>query len=46
MMRTHFLKEKIEAGFEDERKLLEHEPEKRRSYLPYLMSDPSFLRFY
>ncbi|MGV9036684.1 hypothetical protein ACN9TC_13630 [Lactococcus lactis] len=29
MMRTHFLKEKIEAGFEDERKLLEHEPEKK-----------------
>jgi len=28
-MRTHFLKEKIEAGFEDERKLLEHEPEKK-----------------
>lgn len=29
MMRTHFLKEKIEAGFEKERELLEHEPEKR-----------------
>lgn len=29
MMRTHFLKEKIEAGFEDERELLEYEPEKK-----------------
>lgn len=28
-MRTHFLKEKIEAGFDDERKLLEQEPEKK-----------------
>ena len=29
MMRKHFLKEKIEAGFEEERELLEHEPEKK-----------------
>lgn len=28
-MRKHFLKEKIEAGFEEERELLEHEPEKK-----------------
>mgnify|MGYP003622480234 CR=1 FL=1 len=29
MMRKPFLEEKIEAGVEDERELLEHEPEKK-----------------
>lgn len=29
MMRKHFLKEKIEAGFKEERELLEHDPEKK-----------------
>lgn len=28
-MQKHFLKEKIESGFEQERELLEHENEKR-----------------
>ncbi|WFR75738.1 hypothetical protein P9166_12565 [Lactococcus lactis] len=29
MMQKHFLKEKIESGFEQERELLEHEAEKK-----------------
>ena len=29
MIRKNFLKEKIKAGVEDERELLEHEPEKK-----------------
>ena len=34
-MQKHFLKEKIEAGFEEERELLEHESEKKEK-LPAL----------
>lgn len=34
-MQNHFLKEKIESGFEEEKELLEHEPDKKAK-VPFL----------